>query len=85
MEEEFSYHDSVPRQILLEIADVFETLFPNVFAYESRRQLLFCQEFGMHPYHQHLLIVTAIKDANLTAIRQVFHAPPKIIVIQIFG
>src|SRR2546430_7223984 len=30
----------------LEIADVFETLFPNLFAYEFWRQFLLRQEFG---------------------------------------
>ncbi|KAF5407622.1 MAG: hypothetical protein Udaeo2_22360 [Candidatus Udaeobacter sp.] len=29
-EEKFSHHDAIPRQILLEIADVFEPLFPNL-------------------------------------------------------
>gem|GEM_PF-3291449 len=49
MEKEFSHHDAVPRDVSLEIADVFETLFPNLFAYKLWRQLLFCQKFGMPP------------------------------------
>src|SRR6476469_9134355 len=84
MKKEFSHYYSIPRQILLEIADVFEPLFPNPFAYEFWRQLLLCQEFGMDPYDEHFFIITAIKNSNVAPIRQVFHAAPEVIVIQIF-
>src|SRR5437868_14022623 len=73
------------RQVLLEIADVFETLFPNLFAYEFWRQFLFCQEFGMHPDDEHFFIITAVKNSDLTPVRQAFHAAPEVIVIQIIG
>ena len=85
MKKEFSHRYAIPRQILLEIPDVFEPLFPNLFAYKFWRHLLLCQEFGMNPDDEHFFIVTAVKDSDVAAIRQVFHAPPEVIVIQVLG
>ena len=85
MEKKFSHYDAIPRQILLEIADVFETLFPNIFTYEVWRQLLFRQKFGMDPDDKHLFIITAIENSDLTPVRQTFHAAPEIIMVQILA
>src|SRR4029450_11331070 len=85
MEKEFPHDNTVPRQVSLEIAYVFETLFPNLFADQSWRQFLLRQKFGMHPDDEHLFIITTIKDSDLTTIRQALHASPEIIVVQVLA
>src|SRR2546430_16144228 len=85
MQKKFSDDYAVSRQILLEIADVFETILPNFFANKLWRQFLFCQKFGMDSDDEHFFVVTAIEDSNVTPVWQTFHASPEIIVIQIFG
>jgi hypothetical protein len=37
----------------------------------------------MHPDDEHLFIITAVKNSDLTPVRQAFHAAPEIIMIQI--
>ena len=39
----------------------------------------------MHPDNQHLLIITTIKDSDVSAIGQTFHTAPEIIVIKILS
>src|SRR5258708_7025202 len=39
----------------------------------------------MHPHHEGLLIVAAIEDADAAAFRETFHAPPEIIVVEVFA
>src|SRR4029453_10556123 len=85
MEKEFAHHYAVSRQILLEVTNVFEALFPNLFAYELWRQLLLCQKVRMNSDDEHLFIVTTIKNSNVTPIRQAFHAVPEIIMIEILA
>src|SRR5215469_9367664 len=85
MEEKFADQHAISCQVLLKISNVFETLFPNVFAHEARRQFLFCQKFGMHANDEYLLVVTAVKNSDVAAVRKVFHAAPEIIVVQILG
>jgi hypothetical protein len=36
----------------------------------------------MHPDHEHLLVVAPVENANVTAIRQVFHAAPEVIMVK---
>src|SRR4030095_2433935 len=38
----------------------------------------------MHPDHKYLFVVTPIKDSDVSPVRQTFHAPPEIIVVEIF-
>src|SRR5262249_44357879 len=83
VEKKFSNDYAIPRQILFKIADVFETMFPNLLTYEFWRQLLPRHEFRMHADDEHLFVVTAIKDSNVSAVRQTFHAPPEVIMIQV--
>ena len=85
MEKKFAHHHAISRQILLEVADVFETILPNVFAGQFWRQFLLCQKFGMHPDNEQFFVITAIKDSDVPPVWQTFHASPEIIVIQIFA
>src|SRR6266446_4800603 len=85
MEKEFPHDDAVPAEILFEIADVLETLGPDVFPNQLRRNSLLCQKAGMHTNDEHFFVVTAIEDSDLPAIRQAFHATPEIIVIELLG
>jgi len=41
--------------------------------------------FGMHPDDEHFFVITAIKNSNVSPVRQAFHAAPEIIVIEILG
>src|SRR5438132_6465247 len=85
MEKEFPHNDAVPPQILFEIADVFETLRPDFFAYQFRRQFLLSQKFGMHANNEHLFIVTTVEDSDVPAIGQAFHTTPEVIMIQVLN
>src|SRR6266436_6475549 len=85
MEKEFSDDYDVPLQVFLDVANVFKTLFPNLFADKSWRQFLLRQKFGMHPNDEHLFIITAIKDSDVSPVRQTFHASPEIIMVEILA
>jgi hypothetical protein len=85
VEKKFPHDHAVSRQILLEIANVFKTFFPNLLVYELRRHFLLREEFGMHPDDEHLFIVTAIKDSNVSPVGQAFHASPEIIMVEVLA
>src|SRR5439155_24970414 len=85
MEKKLANRHAVAREIALEAADILKTLFPNVFCDQIRRQLLLFQKFPMHPHHQRLLIVAAIKNTDAAALGQTFHATPEVIVVEVFA
>src|SRR5205807_5558331 len=85
VEKKFPHDHAVPRLVLLEIANIFKPFFPNLFACQFGRQLLFRQKFGMHPDDEHFFVITAIKNSDVSTIWQAFHAAPEIIVIKIIG
>ena len=68
-------------EVLVEIADVSSNRSSQIFCLPG--QLLFCQEFRMHPHDEHLFIA-AIKGSTGRD-WQVFHAAPEVIVIQVLG
>src|ERR1700757_37316 len=84
MKEKFSHHHAISRQILFEVANVFETFLPDLFADQFWRQLLLRQEFRMHPDDEHFFVIAAIKNSDVSPVRKTFHASPEIIVVQIF-
>ena len=45
----------------------------------------FLQQLGMHAHHQHLLVVGAVEDADVAALRQAARAAPQIIVVEFLG
>ena len=67
------------------MADVLEALFPEFWPRQLRRQGLLGQEFGVHPNHQGLLVITAVEDANPPALRQALVRSPEVIVIEVQG
>jgi hypothetical protein len=85
MKKEFSHGHAVAGQVLLKVANVLKTFFPDVFRDQFGGQLLLFEELGMHPYDQRFFVIAAIKNSYVPSIRQDLHAPPQIIVIEIFG
>src|SRR4030095_11673107 len=83
MEKKFSYDHAISCEVLFEIADVFVAIFPNFFANQFWRQFLLRQKFGMHPDDEHLFVVTAIENSYLSPVRETFHAPPEIIMVEV--
>src|SRR5205814_7868183 len=81
VKKKFPYDHAIPCQVLLEVTNVLEPILPNLFAYEFWRQLLLCQKLVMHPDDEHFFIITAVKNSNLTPVRQGFHAASKVSVI----
>ena len=70
-------------QVALEGADVLKALVPDALRHASLRQLLPREKLRMHAHHERLLVVAAVENADASALRQLLHAAPEIIVIEV--
>src|SRR5262249_52377012 len=66
-----------------EVADVLEALLPDLLAEQLFRDPLPLQHFGMDPDNQHLLVVRAVEDADVPALRHLEVGPPKEIMVEL--
>ncbi len=73
-------------QVIFPVANVFETLFPNIFVVFHRvRQLLALQNSGMYADDEHLFVMRAVKYADATPRWQHFLRAPEVIVVELLG
>src|SRR6185369_2635690 len=82
VEEEFADRGAGGGEMLLEAIDAVEAVAPEIGGALAFRQLLAVEEFGMHPHHQHFLVMRTVKDADAAALRQRLGRAPQEIVIQ---
>jgi hypothetical protein len=68
VEEELENDEAVVREVLLEVIDVPVTSRPDAFL-EVRRKLLRVELLGVNLLRQNLLVVRAVEDADLPAVR----------------
>ena len=84
MEEEFTHHNSIARQVAFKSVDVFEALVPNVFADQIVGKLLRPQKRRMHTDDENFFVIGAIEDANFAARGNALMGAPEIVVVQFF-
>jgi hypothetical protein len=84
VQEELADQHAVARQVAFECADVLVAVVPDILAEKLRWQLLGGQVFGVHLHGEHLLVVTAIEDADAPALGQVPQAAPQVVMVELF-
>jgi len=60
-----------------------EALAPDGAEVDRIRQLLVPQVLGVHPNHQHLLVIAAVEDADSPPLRQASGGAPEEVVIEL--
>ena len=82
VEEELQHHRAVASEILLERRNILESFAPDGLRHQFRRNLLLRQNFRMHAYDQHFLIVGAVEDADASAFGKPSRRAPHEVVIE---
>ncbi len=82
MQKKLPHDHPVVRQVPLIRPHILETVLPNLLRHQRLRQPLRRQNLLVHPHHQHLLIVTAIENADLPPLRQRHVRAPQKVVVQ---
>jgi len=78
-------HDrAVAGEVAFKGADVLKAFRPDAFGHEWRGQFLSGEKLRVHPHHERLFVVAAVEDADAPALRELLHAAPEIVVIQVF-
>src|SRR5215469_15973996 len=85
MQEKLNDDDAIADEISFKRANVLEALLPNALGNQGRWNSLLCQKFRMYADHQRFLVIAPVENADVSAIRQGFHAAPEIIVIEVLG
>src|ERR1700724_3917432 len=85
MEKELPDHDAVVGEVLLEMANIFKSFFPDFFRDQLGWQVLFLQILLMYADYQDFFVIRSVEDANFSALRQPTRCPPEKIMIQLFG
>jgi hypothetical protein len=72
--------------MLLKVVDGAKTMFPK-FAFPGRlfRQILAAQNFRMHAHDENLLVIGAVKNADVSALREAARRAPQKIMLQFPG
>src|SRR5205085_7123522 len=85
VEEELDDRDAVARKVMLEAADVLETLLPDRFSYQLAREVLPLEKFRVDAHNQDFLVVRAIEDTDAPAPRNPLGRVPEDGMCQILG
>src|SRR5262245_2287053 len=72
-------------QVVLPVVDLAVAPFPDAAVLELRRDLLAIEDLGMDADDQHLLVVGAVEDPDVTALRQPLLVAPEVIVVEILA
>jgi hypothetical protein len=55
------------------------------FVTSDGRQLLPAENLGVHPHHEHFLVVGTVEDADAAALRQAARGAPEEVVVELFA
>src|SRR4029453_9762435 len=84
VQEELPDEHAVAREILLDVADVLESMLPQLFVVQERcRHFLSREELRVDSNDDHFLVIGAVEDANPAALRQHAETTPQAIVVEI--
>src|SRR6201999_2802740 len=83
MQKELENASAVAVEVPLEPTDGVITLVPERFVVLCARYALGGQNFRMHAYDQYFLIIRAVVDSDLAALRQGQGGPPEKVVLEL--
>jgi hypothetical protein len=83
VQEELENDRPPPGEVILEMRDVRETLFPNLFANQFWGQLLPLQDLLVHTHNENLFVVRPVEDADPSALGEAPHISSHKVVIEV--
>ena len=72
-------------QVALPVVDLAEAPLPDPATLRARRDLLVGEDLGMDPDDQDLLVVRAVEDPDVAALRELPGVPPQVVVVEVRG
>src|ERR1700719_4033102 len=85
MQKELEHRDAVAREVALESIDIFEAFLPDMFRYKFVGQFFVLQNLRVDTDNQHLFIIGAVENTDLSSTGQAAHGSPQEIVLYFFG
>jgi len=84
VKKEFEHQHAIAREVALESADVVEAVLPDVLVDDLFRQLLGRQHLRVDARHQHVLVIGAVEQADVSAPGEVLGVTPEECVVELF-
>src|SRR5262245_41465392 len=85
MKKELTDRHAVVGEITFYVANILESILPDILSDESWWKLLSFQKLRVYPDHESFLVVTPVEYSNPAAFGETFEAPPQKIVIEILA
>src|SRR5258708_22053197 len=82
MQKELADNGSPAQHVPFKAADILETLVPQLFPNDRRRQFLRAQNLRMHAHYQYLFVIRPVKDSDVSTLGQTASRAPQKIMLQ---
>ena len=85
VEEELDDPEALVGEVALPVVDLAEAAVPDAPVLELGRELLAGEDLRVDPDDEHLLVVGAVEDADVAALRQLLRVAPEVVVVELLG
>ena len=85
VQEELDEAVALVGQVVLPVVDLAEAPVPDAAVLELGRDLLAREDLRVDPDDQDLLVVGAVEDADVAALRQLLRVAPQVVVVEVLG